>query len=339
MATRVTNVVSFPLCFAAHSPRLQVTSLRWAHCAGLAQALRSQAHASSAPAGASSAVPVAAVLRAGSRQRSRAVSSTSALLSSRGPRCLSCLVSPCLASCATRSPGCMRSSCSPLVTCLSSSSSATSSATSSASSPTRANQYSFFSQRNLKKHASCYSAAPDGNTGGHSGAAAPVSANRETQRKRREAKELCDAVPFSSNCAVAPSFRSLSFSCSVVASPRALSRCTYTREFSTESETEKNKYGPDAPHPPPGLRWSWWELYVKGVNPEYPPRQRMYAFLTAQGVDVLEMEIREIEDATRWLEMRNVYGEKFPRFPYDVTLDDKVQELREKYPLVDKRDE
>ncbi|EPR58514.1 hypothetical protein TGDOM2_222390 [Toxoplasma gondii GAB2-2007-GAL-DOM2] len=112
-------------------------------------------------------------------------------------------------------------------------------------------------------------------------------------------------------------------------------RCAYTRAFSSDSESG-SKYGPEAPQPPAGLHWSWWELYVKGVNPEYPPRQRMFAFLTAQGVDVLEMEIREIEDVTRWLEMSNVYGEKFPRFPYDVTFQDKIEALKEKYPLAKK---
>ncbi|KEP63075.1 UNVERIFIED_CONTAM: hypothetical protein HHA_222390 [Hammondia hammondi] len=112
-------------------------------------------------------------------------------------------------------------------------------------------------------------------------------------------------------------------------------RCTYTRAFSSDGESG-SKYGPEAPQPPAGLHWSWWELYVKGVNPEYPPRQRMFAFLTAQGVDVLEMEIREIEDVTRWLEMSNVYGEKFPRFPYDVTFQDKIEVLKEKYPLAKK---
>lgn len=72
---------------------------------------------------------------------------------------------------------------------------------------------------------------------------------------------------------------------------------------------------------------------MKGINPEYPPRQRMFAFLTERGIDVLEMDIREIEDFTKWLEMRRVYGEKFPRFPYDLTLDDKIDVLKEKYPL------
>ncbi|PHJ18793.1 hypothetical protein CSUI_007380 [Cystoisospora suis] len=60
---------------------------------------------------------------------------------------------------------------------------------------------------------------------------------------------------------------------------------------------------------------------------------------TKRGIDVLEMEIREIEDFTKWLEMRRVYGEKFPRFPYDVTLDDKIDALKEKYPLQEDRQE
>lgn len=116
--------------------------------------------------------------------------------------------------------------------------------------------------------------------------------------------------------------------------------CICTRRFMStvdQSEDEQVRTGPyPAPQPLDGLQWSWWELYVKGQNPEYPPRQRMFEFLTQKGIDVLEMEIREIEDFTKWLEMRRVYGDKFPRFPYDVTLEDKIEALREKYPLESK---
>ncbi|CBZ50102.1 conserved hypothetical protein [Neospora caninum Liverpool] len=154
-----------------------------------------------------------------------------------------------------------------------------------------------------------------------------VAARNSEARSATPASAVASGLSFS----VAPS--PLSAPCSL--GRRVASSCTYTRAFSSEADAG-SKYGPEPPQPPAGLHWSWWELYVKGVNPEYPPRQRMYAFLTAAGVDVLEMEIREIEDVTRWLEMRNVYGEKFPRFPYDVTFEDKIEALKEKYPLATK---
>eukprot|EP00921_Rhytidocystis_pertsovi_P009632 GHVQ01015553.1.p1 GENE.GHVQ01015553.1~~GHVQ01015553.1.p1 ORF type:complete len:242 (-),score=38.67 GHVQ01015553.1:1281-2006(-) len=80
------------------------------------------------------------------------------------------------------------------------------------------------------------------------------------------------------------------------------------------------------------LSTSWWDLYVRGENPQYPPRQEMYAFLTARGVDVRFMEVKEIEDFTKWIQTRKKYGKKFPQMPFG-TLEDKIEEYKEKHPL------
>lgn len=82
-----------------------------------------------------------------------------------------------------------------------------------------------------------------------------------------------------------------------------------------------------------GLDFSWWELYIRGENPHYPPRQRCCSYLTSAGVNVSRMSIHEIEDFVKWLEMRRVYGNQFPRFPYNSTLEGKVEELKERYPI------
>ncbi|EDO08511.1 hypothetical protein BBOV_III009550 [Babesia bovis T2Bo] len=77
----------------------------------------------------------------------------------------------------------------------------------------------------------------------------------------------------------------------------------------------------------------WWPLYVRGEVPHYPPRRDMFEYLTSQGVDVERMEAFEIEDFTRWLLMRKKYGPAYPRMPYDVTLEQKIEELKRRLPL------
>ncbi|VWU52047.1 conserved protein, unknown function [Hepatocystis sp. ex Piliocolobus tephrosceles] len=76
-----------------------------------------------------------------------------------------------------------------------------------------------------------------------------------------------------------------------------------------------------------------WSYYIKGINPDYEPRQDMYKFLTSKNINVHRMTVYEIECFTKFLMMRKKYGDKFPQFPYEITLDDKIQELQEKYPL------
>ncbi|GFE53543.1 hypothetical protein BaOVIS_009470 [Babesia ovis] len=82
-----------------------------------------------------------------------------------------------------------------------------------------------------------------------------------------------------------------------------------------------------------GEHRGWWPLYVRGEVPDYPPRREMFDHLTSEGIDVERMEAFEIEDFTRWLLMRKKYGPGYPRMPYDVTLDQKIAELRSRIPL------
>eukprot|EP00386_Alphamonas_edax_P008412 GDKI01027604.1.p1 GENE.GDKI01027604.1~~GDKI01027604.1.p1 ORF type:complete len:138 (+),score=27.88 GDKI01027604.1:84-497(+) len=109
-------------------------------------------------------------------------------------------------------------------------------------------------------------------------------------------------------------------------STAAASGAALSRTFSVPAARPKAGKG----HDPEAF--DWWQLYVQGVCPDYPPRQRMYEQLRAAGVDVMRMEIHEVEDWVKWLEMRKVYGEKFPRFPFGLTLANKLEELKEKYP-------
>ncbi|KJP88130.1 hypothetical protein AK88_02247 [Plasmodium fragile] len=76
-----------------------------------------------------------------------------------------------------------------------------------------------------------------------------------------------------------------------------------------------------------------WEYYIKGINPDYAPRKEMYNFLTEKKINVYRMTVYEIECFTKWLQMRKLYGNQFPRFPYEVTFEDKINQLQEKYPL------
>ncbi|EUD68536.1 hypothetical protein C922_00935 [Plasmodium inui San Antonio 1] len=76
-----------------------------------------------------------------------------------------------------------------------------------------------------------------------------------------------------------------------------------------------------------------WEYYIKGINPDYVPRKEMYHFLTEKKINVCRMTVYEIECFTKWIQMRRLYGNQFPRFPYEVTFEDKINQLREKYPL------
>ncbi|CAC9696299.1 conserved Apicomplexan protein, unknown function [Plasmodium sp. DRC-Itaito] len=76
-----------------------------------------------------------------------------------------------------------------------------------------------------------------------------------------------------------------------------------------------------------------WEYYIKGINPDYEPRKEMYYFLINQNVNVKRMTVYEIECFTKWLQMRKIYGNKYPAFPYEITFEDKIEELKEKYPL------
>ncbi|CDR97423.1 hypothetical protein, conserved [Babesia bigemina] len=82
-----------------------------------------------------------------------------------------------------------------------------------------------------------------------------------------------------------------------------------------------------------GSSSGWWPLYVRGEVPDYPPRREMFERLTAEGIDVELMEAYEVEDFTRWLLMRKKYGPGYPRMPYDVTLEQKIEELRRRIPL------
>eukprot|EP00922_Rhytidocystis_sp_ex-Travisia-forbesii_P056857 GHVS01084120.1.p1 GENE.GHVS01084120.1~~GHVS01084120.1.p1 ORF type:complete len:164 (+),score=40.37 GHVS01084120.1:15-506(+) len=81
---------------------------------------------------------------------------------------------------------------------------------------------------------------------------------------------------------------------------------------------------------------SWWRLYITGRNPHYPPRTEMYEFLTQRGVAVEFMQVREIEDFTKWVQTRIQFGIKYPQFPYG-TLEDKVDEYKQKYPMPQQR--
>ncbi|CRH00914.1 conserved Plasmodium protein, unknown function [Plasmodium relictum] len=76
-----------------------------------------------------------------------------------------------------------------------------------------------------------------------------------------------------------------------------------------------------------------WEYYIKGINPDYEPRKEMYNFLKSKNINVHRMTVYEIECFTKWILMRKIYGNKFPRFPYEITFEDKIDELKEKYPL------
>ncbi|CAG25037.1 hypothetical protein PFAG_01452 [Plasmodium falciparum Santa Lucia] len=76
-----------------------------------------------------------------------------------------------------------------------------------------------------------------------------------------------------------------------------------------------------------------WEYYIKGINPDYEPRKEMYHFLINQNVNVKRMTVYEIECFTKWLQMRKIYGNKYPAFPYEIKFEDKIEELKEKYPL------
>ncbi|GAW81806.1 hypothetical protein, conserved [Plasmodium gonderi] len=75
-----------------------------------------------------------------------------------------------------------------------------------------------------------------------------------------------------------------------------------------------------------------WEYYIKGINPDYEPRKEMYNFLKEKNINVHRMTVYEIECFTKWIQMRKLYGDQFPRFPYEVTFEDKINELRDKYP-------
>lgn len=77
-----------------------------------------------------------------------------------------------------------------------------------------------------------------------------------------------------------------------------------------------------------------WEYYIKGINPDYEPRKEMFHFLKKQNVNVYRMTVYEIECFTKWLQMRKLYGDKFPHFPYGVTFEDKIEQLKQKYPLL-----
>ncbi|CAD2108603.1 conserved Plasmodium protein, unknown function [Plasmodium vinckei] len=76
-----------------------------------------------------------------------------------------------------------------------------------------------------------------------------------------------------------------------------------------------------------------WEYYVKGINPDYEPRKEMYQFLKKQNINVYRMTVYEIECFTKWILMRKIYGDKYPQFPYEITFEDKINQLKQKYPL------
>ncbi|SOV12633.1 conserved Apicomplexan protein, unknown function [Plasmodium sp. gorilla clade G2] len=76
-----------------------------------------------------------------------------------------------------------------------------------------------------------------------------------------------------------------------------------------------------------------WEYYIKGINPDYEPRKEMYNYLVNKNINVKRMTVYEIECFTKWLQMRKIYGNKYPAFPYEITFEDKIEELKEKYPL------
>lgn len=80
----------------------------------------------------------------------------------------------------------------------------------------------------------------------------------------------------------------------------------------------------------------WWEYYVRGENPDYPMRRRMFEYLWNRGVNVYKMSYTQIEDWTRWVEVRRQYGiilpknpRRYPQFPGSVTLEDKLRLLRQ----------
>ncbi|CDU18915.1 hypothetical protein YYC_05111 [Plasmodium yoelii 17X] len=76
-----------------------------------------------------------------------------------------------------------------------------------------------------------------------------------------------------------------------------------------------------------------WEHYVQGINPDYEPRKEMYQFLKNKNINVYRMTVYEIECFTKWILMRKIYGDKYPQFPYEITFEDKINQLKQKYPL------
>ena len=82
---------------------------------------------------------------------------------------------------------------------------------------------------------------------------------------------------------------------------------------------------------------SSWGLFVRGLNPLYEGRQKMYKELTSKGIDVEQMQKGEVTNLTKMIMQREVYGDRFPRLPHTLSFEDIIQQLREKYPLKNKK--
>lgn len=86
----------------------------------------------------------------------------------------------------------------------------------------------------------------------------------------------------------------------------------------------------------------WWEYYVRGENPDYPMRKRMFEYLWNRGVDVYKMSYVQLDDWTRWVEIRRQCAithpsnpKRYPQFPRSVTLEDKLKNLQRVKPRRD----
>ncbi|CDJ45774.1 hypothetical protein, conserved [Eimeria brunetti] len=85
--------------------------------------------------------------------------------------------------------------------------------------------------------------------------------------------------------------------------------------------------------PPMSRVLSPWVEFVRGLNPLYEPRQYMFKELSKKGIDVEKMGKGEITTMTKLLLLQRLHGAPFPLLPYGLTLQHKIRELQEKYPL------
>uniref|UniRef100_A0A0G4H140 Uncharacterized protein n=1 Tax=Chromera velia CCMP2878 TaxID=1169474 RepID=A0A0G4H140_9ALVE len=100
--------------------------------------------------------------------------------------------------------------------------------------------------------------------------------------------------------------------------------------------------------------FNWWELYVMGLSPEYPPRWRSCKMLAENDIDPFQMSSYEVNRWEQWLGTRELIGtlgtdlkenpkglkkEDFPRLPFGITWEDKVSLYRLRYPLSSEKKE
>lgn len=94
---------------------------------------------------------------------------------------------------------------------------------------------------------------------------------------------------------------------------------------------------------PRGLNYrlnGWWEFYVRGENPDYPPRKRAFEYLWSRGVNVYKLPPGQIGNWTKWIEIRRQQADSpnpdfHPHFPLDYRLNHKLNDLRRSFPRTD----